>query len=72
MKTIELRPNLEPLARFAHEGLPYMVDNDNWFEYDNTWVIEVWWDIVTSAWRATAYRKDEEGLVNIEKGFDLF
>jgi hypothetical protein len=72
MKVIEMKPNLEPVARFAHEGLPYMLSDDNWLEYDKTWVVEVWWDITTTAWRATAYQKDEDREINLEKGFDLF
>lgn len=72
MKVIEMRPDLTPLARYAHEGLPYMLSDDNWLEYDKTWVVEVWWDITTKAWRATAYRKDEDREINLEKGFDLF
>ena len=72
MNVQELRPNLERWARFAHEGLPYMLSDDNWLEYDKAWVVEVWWDITTSNWRATAYRKDSDSEINIEKGFDLF
>jgi hypothetical protein len=49
-----------------------MLSDDNWLEYDKTWVVEVWWDITTTAWRATAYQKDEDREINLEKGFDLF
>lgn len=72
MKVQDLRPNLEPLARFAHEGLPYMKDGDNWFDFDKKWALEIWWDATENTWRATAYLKEEDGEVNTQKGFDLF
>lgn len=72
MKVIEMRPNLEPLARFAHEGIPYMVADDNWFDYNTDWAIHVWWDDINKTWRASAYRVGEDGQRDISKSFDLF
>ena len=40
IKTIKVQENLkEHMARFAHEGLPYMTDDENWFEFNKDWAI---------------------------------
>ena len=66
---------VEQLARFAHEGLPYMTGDENWFDYNKDWAINVWWNWDEMTYRATAYRKIEtkDGVVlDIKFGLDLF
>ena len=66
---------VEQLARFAHEGLPYMTGDENWFDYNKDWAINVWWNWDEMTYRATAYRKLGEGkdvVLDIKFGLDLF
>ena len=66
---------VEKLARFAHEGLPYMTGDENWFDYNRDWAINVWWNWEEMAYRATAYKKQGTGadvVLDIEHGLDLF
>jgi len=66
---------VERLARFAHEGLPYMTGDENWFDYNKDWSINVWWNWEEMQYRATAYRKLGEGediTLDLKNGLDLF
>lgn len=66
---------VEMLARFAHEGLPYMTGDENWFDYNKDWAVNIWWNWDTMQYRATAYRKlgaGEDIVLDIEHGLDLF
>lgn len=75
MRLIDLTPDmnkLEKLSNFAHEGIPYMDSDESWLVYDTYWDIHLWWDRNENAWRASAYRTDENGHRKIDKSFDLF
>lgn len=66
---------VERLARFAHEGLPYMTGDENWFDYNKDWAINVWWNWDEMTYRATAYRKlthENDVVLDIKFGLDLF
>jgi hypothetical protein len=66
---------VEVLARFAHEGLPYMTGDENWFDFNKDWAVNVWWNWEEMAYRATAYRKLGEGdevTLDLKHGLDLF
>lgn len=66
---------VEQLARFAHEGLPYMTADENWFDFNKDWAVNVWWNWDTMTYRATAYKKlgvGEDIVLDIEHGLDLF
>lgn len=66
---------VEKLARFAHEGLPYMTADENWFDYDKDWTVNIWWNWDEMTYRATAYRKlgsSQDVVLDIEHGLDLF
>jgi hypothetical protein len=72
----KVRPEMfERLARFAHEGLPYMTGDENWFDYNKDWAINIWWNWEEMQYRATAYRKLGEGediTLDLKNGLDLF
>jgi hypothetical protein len=59
------------MARFAHEGLPYMVEQDNWIDFNDQFTVNIWWNDEEQTYRATAYMK-MGGKPYIEKGIDLF
>ena len=61
----------EAMARFAHEGLPYMKGDENWFLFNPDWMINIWWCWDEKTFRATAYRK-LAGEIDISHGVDLF
>ena len=67
---------VEKLARFAHEGLPYMTGDENWFDYNKDWAINVWWNWEEMTYRATAYRKlheeNKDITLDLKNGLDLF
>jgi hypothetical protein len=72
----KVRPEMfERLARFAHEGLPYMTGDENWFDYNKDWAINIWWNWEEMQYRATAYKKLGEGediTLDLKHGLDLF
>jgi hypothetical protein len=71
-KVVKVQDNLkEEMARFAHEGLPYMTGDENWFDFNKTWAINIWWNWETMQYRATAYRIIN-GAPYIGLGIDLF
>ena len=71
-KVVKVQDNLkEEMARFAHEGLPYMTGDENWFDFNKTWAINIWWNWETMQYRATAYRIIN-GSPYIGLGIDLF
>jgi hypothetical protein len=59
------------MARFAHEGLPYMVEEDNWIDFNDQFTVNIWWCMEENTYRATAYMK-MGGKPYIGKGIDLF
>jgi hypothetical protein len=59
------------MARFAHEGLPYMVEEDNWIDFNDQFTVNIWWCMEENTYRATAYMK-MNGEPYFEKGIDLF
>ena len=61
----------EKMAHFAHEGLPYMVELDNWIDFNDQFTVNIWWNDAEQTYRATAYMK-MGGQPYIEKGIDLF
>ena len=61
----------EKMAHFAHEGLPYMVEQDNWIDFNDQFTVNIWWNDAEQTYRATAYMK-MGGQPYIEKGIDLF
>ena len=61
----------EHMARFAHEGLPYMIEEDNWVDFNDQFVVNIWWNVEENTYRATAYFK-AGGMPYIGKGIDLF
>lgn len=67
-------PNfVEKVAHFAHDGLPYMKDGDNWVDFDRTWVVNIWWDQTEQTYRATMYKKHGVNhAVDLRSGVDLF
>ena len=72
IKVVKVQDNLkEEMARFAHEGLPYMTGDENWFDFNKTWAINIWWNWETMQYRATAYRIIN-GSPYIGLGIDLF
>jgi hypothetical protein len=73
----KVRPEMfERLARFAHEGLPYMTGDENWFDYNKDWAINIWWNWEEMQYRATAYKKNldenNEIILDLKRGLDLF
>jgi hypothetical protein len=72
----KVRPEMfERLARFAHEGLPYMTGDENWFDYNKDWAINIWWNWEEMQYRASAYKKLGEGediTLDLKHGLDLF
>ena len=66
---------VEVLARYAHEGLPYMTADENWFDYNKDWAVNIWWNWEEMTYRATAYKKSGSGedvILDLEHGLDLF
>jgi hypothetical protein len=61
----------DSMARFAHEGLPYMVSEDNWIDFNDQFTVNIWWCVEENTYRATAYMK-MDGRPYFEKGIDLF
>ena len=61
----------EQMAWFAHEGLPYMVEQDNWIDFNDQFTVNIWWNEEEQTYRATAYLK-MGGRPFTEKGIDLF
>lgn len=61
----------EQIAHFAHEGLPYMLSEDNWIDFNKQFTVNIWWCGEENTYRATAYMK-MGGQPYIEKGIDLF
>ena len=61
----------EHMARFCHEGLPYMLEEDNWIDFNDQFTVNIWWCVEENTYRATAYMK-MNGRPYIEKGIDLF
>ena len=61
----------EQIGRFAHEGLPYMVEQDNWIDFNDQFTVNIWWNDDEHTYRATAYMK-LNGQPYVEKGIDLF
>lgn len=61
----------EQIGRFAWEGLPYMVEQDNWIDFNDQFTVNIWWCEEENTYRATAYMK-MGGQPYIEKGIDLF
>ena len=74
LKRSAVDPNfVEKVAYFAHEGLPYMKDGDNWVDYDKTWIVNIWWDQTEQTYRATMYKKQgEKHNPDLRSGVDLF
>jgi hypothetical protein len=73
---VRAKPEMvEVLARYAHEGLPYMTGDENWFDYNKNWTVNVWWNWEEMQYRASAYRKLGEGediTLDLKHGIDLF
>jgi hypothetical protein len=61
----------ESISRFAHEGLPYMIEEDNWVDFNDQFVVNIWWCMEENSYRATAYMK-MGGKPYIGRGIDLF
>ena len=61
----------EHMAKFCHEGLPYMVEEDNWIDFNDQFTVNIWWNNEEQTYRATAYMK-MNGRPYIERGIDLF
>lgn len=82
-KVVEVRATVTPtkpemvevLARYAHEGLPYMTADENWFDFNKDWAVNIWWNWEEMTYRASAYRKlgsGEDITLDLEHGIDLF
>ena len=73
---VQAKPEMvEVLARYAHEGLPYMTGDENWFDFNKDWAVNIWWNWEEMAYRASAYRKLGEGkdiTLDLKHGLDLF
>ena len=67
---------VEALARYAHEGLPYMTGDENWFDFNKDWAVNIWWNWEEMTYRATAYKKNldknNEVILDLKHGIDLF
>jgi hypothetical protein len=61
----------EQIGRFAWEGLPYIIEQDNWVDFNEQFTVNIWWNDEEQTYRATAYMK-MGGRPYIEKGIDLF
>lgn len=61
----------ENIARFAWEGLPYMIEEDNWVDFNDQFVVNIWWNVEENTYRATAYMK-AGGMPYVGRGIDLF
>ena len=61
----------EQIGRFAWEGLPYMIEEDNWIDFNEQFTVNIWWCIEENTYRATAYMK-MDGRPYVGKGIDLF
>lgn len=66
-----VRDECQAMAKFAHEGLPYMTQEESWFKFNDGWMVNVWWNWEETTYRATAYRRIA-GEIDIHYGIDLF